>query len=115
MSSIKYIASFVLIAISVQGCAQRATAIAPAVVPTANYDGYQCGELKSMLKLKTSQKISLEKRQNSAATWDAISVFFTLFPLATVFGMDRQGEVAQVKGESMALQGAVQRQCRKSD
>jgi hypothetical protein len=75
MSSIKYIASFVFIAISVQGCAQRATAIAPAVVPTANYDGYECGELKSMLKLKTSQKISLEKRQNSAATWDAISAF----------------------------------------
>ena len=33
-------AAVLLVALTVNGCAERASAIAPAVVPTANYSGY---------------------------------------------------------------------------
>ena len=83
-------------------------------MPTANYDGYDCDQLKTMLQQKVAQKHALERQQNNAATMDSVSIWFTLLPLGTVFGMDREGEVAQAKGENMALTGAVQKACRKS-
>lgn len=105
--------AMLLVGLTISACAQRASSIAPAVVPTANYDGYDCDELKVMLNQKTAQKNAVTKQQNNAATWDAVAIWFTLLPLGTVFGMDREGEVAQAKGETMALQGAVQKACRK--
>lgn len=106
-------AAVLLIALTVNGCAERASAIAPAVVPTANYSGYDCGELRAMLSQKTAAKNAVTRQQNNAATWDAVSIFLVLLPLGSVFGMDKAGEVAQAKGETMALQGAVQKACRR--
>ena len=53
-----------------------------------------------------------KKSQNNAATGDAVSVFFVLLPLGSIFGADVEGELAQVKGEVMALQGAVSINCK---
>lgn len=111
--TVKTLAVVALAAVALQACAKRASAIAPAVVPTANYEGYDCDELKTMLAQKTASKNALVRTQNNAATTDSVAIWFTLLPLGTVFGMDREGEVAQVKGETMALQGAVQKACRK--
>ena len=103
--TVKTLAIVALAAVTLQACAKRASAIAPAVVPTANYEGYDCDELKTMLAQKTASKNALVRTQNNAATMDSVAIWFTLLPLGTVFGMDREGEVAQVKGETMALQG----------
>lgn len=111
--TVKTLAVMTLAAVTLQACAQRASAIAPSPVPSANYEGYDCDELKIMLMQKTAAKNALVSSQNSAATTDAVAIWFTLLPLGSVFGMDREGEVAQAKGETMALQGAVQKACRK--
>ena len=96
------------------GCASRASSVAPTAVPSANYQGMSCEETKTMLSQKQAQMNALTKQQNNAATGDAASVFLFLLPLGSVFGADVEGELAQAKGEVMALQGAVSINCKKS-
>ncbi len=97
------------------GCAPRASSVAPIAVPSANYDGYSCEETKELLAAKTAQQNALVRAQNNAATGDAASVFLFLLPLGSVFGADVEGELAQAKGEVLALTGAVNRNCRSRD
>ena len=94
------------------GCAPRASSVAPIAVPSANYDGYTCEETKELLTAKTAQQNALVRAQNNAATGDAASVFLFALPLGSVFGADVEGELAQAKGEVLALTGAVNRNCR---
>ena len=93
-------------------CAPRASSVAPVAVPSANYDGYTCEETKDLLASATARQNALAKAQNNAATGDAAGVFLVLLPLGSVFGADREGELAQAKGEVLALNGAVMRNCR---
>ena len=94
-------------------CANRASSVPPVAVPSANYKGLSCAETKVMLEQKTKAKNALLKQQNNAATADAVFVFLTLVPLGSVFGADKEGELAQAKGEVLALQGAVSINCNK--
>ncbi|EGG28357.1 hypothetical protein IMCC3088_312 [Aequoribacter fuscus] len=65
-----------------------------------------------MLAQKQAIMISLVKKQNNAATGDAVGVALVLLPVGSLFGSDVEGELAQAKGEVMALQGAVSINCR---
>ena len=56
---------------------------------------------------------ALTKSQNNAALADTVFVTLTLLPLGSVFGGDIEGELAQVKGEVLALEGAVRINCKK--
>ena len=94
-------------------CATRASSVAPIAVPSSNYAGLTCEETKTTFAQKTAAKNALVNSQNNAATGDAIFVFITLLPLSSIFGADVEGELAQAKGEVMALQGAVTINCKK--
>ena len=99
--------------IPIAGCASRAGSIAPVAVPSANYSGLSCNETKTMLTQKIAAKNALVTSQNNAAVGDAVGVFFVLLPVGSIFGGDVAGELAQAKGEVLALQGAVSINCRK--
>lgn len=99
-------------ALPIAGCASRANSIAPVAVPSANYSGLSCEETKTQLAQRTAAQTALAKSQNNAATGDAIGVFLVLLPVGSIFGADKEGELAQAKGEVMALQGAVSINCK---
>ena len=98
----------------VTGCASRASSIAPVAVPAANYKGLSCDETRTLLTQKQASLASLISSQNSAATGDVVGVLFLLIPVGTIFGADKEGELAQAKGEVMALNGAISINCKGS-
>lgn len=112
MTSILKLALVGACALSFAGCASRASSVAPVAVPSSNYAGLSCDETKTMLSQKQASQSALTRSQNNAATGDAVGVFLLLVPVGSVFGADVQGELAQAKGEVMALQGAVSINCK---
>jgi len=106
--------TLLLSCIAIAGCASRATSIAPTAVPSANYKGLNCDETKTLLAQKMATKNALVTSQNNAATGDAVGVFFVLLPVGSIFGADKEGELAQAKGEVMALNGAVSINCKET-
>jgi hypothetical protein len=109
-SKISYVA-IILSSLAIAGCASRADSIAPTAIPSANYKGLECEETKVALEQKRAKKYALTNQQNNAATGDAVGVFFILLPLGSIFGADKEGELAQAKGEVLALEGAVTINC----
>lgn len=93
------------------GCASRASGIAPVSVSAAEYEGMSCEDTRAELDLARERENALTRRQNNAATADAVGVFFVLVPAGSVFGGDVSGELAQAKGEVRALQRAVRINC----
>jgi len=64
------------------------------------------------LQQKQAKRNALVNSQNNAATGDAVGVFFFLLPVGSIFGADKEGELAQAKGEVLALEGAVMINCK---
>ncbi|MBT4626349.1 MAG: hypothetical protein HOC63_06620 [Rhodospirillales bacterium] len=60
---------------------------------------------------KEKNSLPLQEK-NNAATGDAVAVFITLLPLGSIFGADKEGELAQAKGEVLALEGAISINCK---
>jgi hypothetical protein len=103
--------AIILSSLAVAGCASRASSIAPIAIPSANYKGLSCADTKISLEAHRAKLNALTNAQNNAATGDAVGVFFVLLPLGSIFGADKEGELAQAKGEVLALQGAVSINC----
>tara|TARA_B100001057_G_C22276453_1_gene729002 strand:- start:154 stop:486 length:333 start_codon:yes stop_codon:yes gene_type:complete len=93
-------------------CASRASSIAPASVSALEYKELSCDETKGLLRDKREAENALTKKQNNAATGDAVGVFFVLLPVGSIFGADVAGELAEVKGEVNALERAVVQNCK---
>ncbi|WP_417497834.1 hypothetical protein [Maricaulis sp.] len=98
-------------ALAVSGCASRAGSIAPMSISANEYSGMSCEENRAELQLARDSENALTRQQNNAATADAAAVFLFLLPLGSVFGADRSGELAQVKGEVLALERALRTNC----
>ena len=109
----KNLSVLLLAVLAVAGCATRASSVAPVAVPSANYAGLTCDEAKLQLEQKQALQNALTRQQNNAATGDTVGVFLLLLPVGSIFGADKAGELAQAKGEVMALQGAVTISCRR--
>lgn len=115
MSSRFFYITLLLASVAITGCASRASSIAPTAVPSANYKGLDCDETKTLLAQKTAEKNALVKSQNDAADEDAVGVFFVLLPVGSISGGDKEGELAQAKGEVLALNGAVSINCKEAN
>ncbi len=98
---------FILTQILLNGCASRSSTVSPVAVPSANYAGMSCDDTKVMLEQKIGDMNALTRKQNNAALADTVGVTLLLLPLGSIFGADLEGELAQAKGEVMALKGAV--------
>jgi len=98
-------------AIVIAGCAGRASTIPPVPVSSGEFAGISCEDTKSLLEVKVKAESALTRQQNNAALGDTVGVFLVLLPLGSVFGADVEGELAQAKGEVVALRRAVVRNC----
>ena len=106
--------AILLATLAIAGCASRADSVAPIAVPSSNYKGLSCEETKTALAQARSRKNALTESQNNAATGDAVGVFLVLLPVGSIFGADKEGQLAEAKGEVLALQGAVTINCKEN-
>ena len=100
------------ICLTLGACAGRASSIAPVAVSATEYAALSCEATRFELTSARERENALTRRQNTAATTDAATVFLVLLPLGSVFGADVSGELAQAKGEVNALERAVSLNCR---
>ena len=92
-------------------CAGRASSVAPLSISSSEYSNVNCDEARAQLETSRQKENALTRKQNNAAVADAAGVFLFLVPLGSVFGQDVAGELAQAKGESLALQRRVGSAC----
>jgi uncharacterized lipoprotein NlpE involved in copper resistance len=111
MSISKSVISATFAALILVGCASRASSVAPVSISSGDYAGLACTDARADLVLAREKENALTRRQNNAATADAASVFLFLLPLGSVFGADVEGELAQAKGETLALERHVRTAC----
>jgi hypothetical protein len=95
----------------VAGCATRANSVAPVAVSASDYAGLTCVTARADLQTARAKEISLAHKQNNAAIADAAGVFLVLLPLGSVFGADVAGQLAQAKGETLALERHIKSDC----
>lgn len=99
--------------LSISACASRASGVAPLSISSSDYNGLSCEDAKAKLEVSRQTEYALTKKQNNAATADAAAVFLLAVPLGSVFGADVKGELAQAKGEVLALGRYVESTCAK--
>ena len=97
---------FVGVAVVLSACAKRPDAITPMSMPANAYSGLSCAQLAQEHTRSTAGLSAASKAQNDAATGDAFSVFLIGVPLASAAGGDKEGVVAQHKGELIAIEAA---------
>ena len=89
-------------------CTPRAASISP-VSMTGAYDYLSCSKAEKELSSQKIELASLEEKQNSAATADAIGVFLVLIPVSKLTGGDNAGELGTKKGSVLALEQRLAR------
>lgn len=99
------------ILLSISACATRASSVAPVSISSSDYNGTSCNDARARLETARQTEFALTRKQNNAATADAAAVFLFALPLGSVFGADVHGELAQAKGETLALQRYVNSAC----
>jgi len=112
MKSTIYVAASIAALSILSGCASRASGVAPLSVDASEYYHLSCSEAKSELDIARQKEAALSKKQNNAATGDAVGVLLLFVPVGSVLGADVEGELALAKGQSRALEASVQKQCR---
>ena len=95
----------------VSGCATRASGVAPVAVSSNDYVKMTCDKQREELALARAKEDSLRKKQNNAALLDAAGVFLALVPVGSLFGADVEGDLAQTKGEVLALERSNRANC----
>ena len=92
-------------------CATRANSVAPVAISSSDFSTLTCEQLRNDLQGARAREDALAKKQNNAALADAASVFLFLLPLGSVFGADVSGDLAQAKGEVIALERSIRAKC----
>ncbi len=95
----------------VSGCATRASGVAPVAVAATDYSGMQCVSARAELVTVRERVNALSRKQNNAATADAVGVFLLFIPAGSLFGGNVEGELAQAKGEQLALERHITTRC----
>jgi hypothetical protein len=90
----------------VAGCAKNPEAIVPMSMPANAYSGLSCDQLNAEFQKSASALHGVEIEQRQAATGDAVGVFLIGVPMSGLTGANKEGAVAQRKGEVIAIQSA---------
>lgn len=90
------------------GCAKNPEAIAPMTMPVNAYSGLTCAQLAAEHQRSSLALQQVEASQRQAVTGDAVGVFLIGVPVSSLSGSNREGAVAQHKGEIIAIE-AMQR------
>jgi hypothetical protein len=108
----KYQVMTLAFALAVTACAKRPDAIVPADIPMQAYTSYGCQELAVELAKEKAALAAVSKKQNDAATGDAMGVFLIGVPMSSTFGGDNEGNVAVAKGKVQAIESArISKKC----
>lgn len=100
-----------LVAAGLSGCATRASGVAPVAVSSMDYSGISCEAAREQLAAKRAQVDALSRRQNNAAVADAAGVFLLFIPVGSLLGGGVEGELAQAKGDQIALERNITQRC----
>ena len=109
--SIRSFVVLALAAITISACASRAGSVAPVAVSSVDYNGLTCSDAREQLRVARDRQSSLARQQNNAAVADAAGVFLFLVPVGSIVGADVSGELAQAKGEVLALERSISVNC----
>ena len=91
-------------------CAKNPDAIAPISMPVNAYAGLSCEQLSTEHQRSSAALSAVSQQQKQAATGDAVGVFLIGVPVSSLSGGDKEGLVAQHKGEIVAIDGAMRAQ-----
>lgn len=91
---------------TLEGCAKRPNAIAPAAIPMDAYTPLECSNLNAQLAAEQTNLAALSRQRHDAATGDAFGVFVLGVPMASVVGGDKEGLIAVSKGKVQAMESA---------
>lgn len=94
----------------VASCAKNPEAIVPLSMPANAYSGLSCDQLNAEFQKSAGALHGVEVQQRQAVTGDAIGVFLIGVPMSGLTGADKEGAVAQRKGEVIAIQSAQRSQ-----
>ena len=103
-------AAFILAAAVSAGCAKNPDAIPPISMPVSAYSGLSCDQLVAEHRQSSAALAAVTQQQKQAATGDAVGVFLIGVPVSSLSGGDKEGLVAQRKGEIVAIEGAMRGQ-----
>lgn len=92
---------------AVVGCAKRPDAIVPVDIPMAAYGNIDCAGLAHEMIKEQQVLAALSKKQNDAATGDAVGVFLIGVPASSLTGGDKEGQIAVSKGKVQAIQSSM--------
>lgn len=94
-------------AFALAGCAKGPDAVVPVAVPLAAYENLDCHQLAAEYLAEAEREAALRQAQQNAAAGDAIGVFLILVPVSSVFGGNKEGELAIAKGKVQAIESAL--------
>lgn len=94
----------------VAACARNPESIAPTTMPTNAYSNLSCERLAAELQNSQAELDQAEADQRQAVMGDAAGVFLVGVPVSSLTGADKEGTVAQKKGEVPAIESAQQNQ-----
>ena len=89
--------------VAASGCAKNPDAITPMTMPVNAYSGLTCDQLNEEHRRSSASLMAAEAQQRQAVTGDAVGVFLVGVPMSSLTGGDKEGVVAQHKGEIIAI------------
>ncbi len=103
-------AAIALLGVALTACAKNPESIAPMSMPVNAYSGLNCKQLDSEHQKVALQLQQVDAAQRQAVTGDAVGVFLIGVPVSSLSGSDRAGEIAQYKGELVAIKSSQRNQ-----
>lgn len=94
----------------VAGCAKNPEAIVPMSMPANAYTGLSCDQLAVEFQKTATALRAVETDQRQAVAGDAVGVFLIGVPMSSLTGGDKEGAIAQHKGEVIAIQASQRAQ-----
>ena len=94
------------LALALSACAKNPDAITAMSMPPNAYAGLSCEQLASERSKSAAALDAVSQQQRSAVTGDAVGVFLIGVPMSSLTGGDKEGFVAQHKGEVIAIDAA---------
>jgi hypothetical protein len=100
------IRSLIMVAAVLCGCARNPESIAATTMPVNAYSGLTCEQLATEHAKSSAALQKVEADQRQAVAGDAVGVFLIGVPVSSLTGADKEGLVAQHKGEVIAIEAA---------
>jgi hypothetical protein len=111
VKAVQRLGAAVLVGIAA-GCAADPASVQPSYVSAVPYESFTCQQLSDEATHIAAALTSASQVQSNARTNDTVAVIFVGLPLASMSGGNVAPQIAQYKGQQIAIdQAASQKQC----